>query len=298
MLASAIRELAASKDPTWIAAAFFERTVQIWDVRSFGKVSEFPTVFCSGAGNLAFAPSTQALVAGLSTAHGKVAAYDVRSGGVVWERRIVYPSMLRFHPSGKTILCSSADRSAIRLDVPTGSTVEVIKGSGQYIEGPYGEVLNVPARNGNEPFHLIGKGHSFEIERLSFALLDAQFSPDSLCIAEAVGPVRCINSSDGKERWRFDSGPDSQVVSLHYSAGMNCFFGILRRLTKGGSGHLVRFAARSGVCERVCDLDSWEGVFLESADQLVTSVGEIRDISNGGLVGRLDFPLSKYPDGV
>jgi hypothetical protein len=48
--------------------------------------------------------------------------------------------------------------------------------------------------------------------------------------------------------------------------------------------------------ERVCDLDSWDVAFVDATDQLVTSSGEIRDLSDGALVGRLSFPLREYPD--
>jgi WD40 repeat protein len=296
MIASAIRELSASKNPTWIAAAFFERTIQIWDVKSLKRISEFPTVFCSGARNLAFAPSAEMLVAGFSADHGKVAAYEVPNGAVLWERKLIYPSSLRFHPSGESIWCTGNRGSSLRLNVHTGATVEVIDGISQHIEGPYGDVLNVPARNVNAPFRLIAKGRNFEIEKLSFALLDARFSPDSVCLAEADGPVRCIKCTDGNQRWRFDPGADSHVLVLHYSPRIDAFFGVLRHLVDDGSRQLVRFDARSGVCKRICDLDSWEEVFLEAVDQLVTSAGEIRDLANGALVGRLAFPVRKYPD--
>ena len=76
---------------------------------------------------------------------------------------------------------------------------------------------------------------------------------------------------------------------------MDAFFGILRHLEKRGSRQLVRFETEKGIYSRICDLDSWEEVFLDT-DQLVTSAGEIRDLSNGALVGRLAFPQKEYPD--
>ncbi len=293
MIASAIRELSASKNRTWIAAAFFKGAVQIWDVKSLGRVGEFPTVFSFGAGNLALAPSAQMLVTGLSTDPGKVAAYEVPSGAVLWERRLIYPSLLRFEPSGESLLCTCNNASSFcRLNAHTGATVEKIDGISQYIEGPYGDVLEVPARKRNEPFRLIGKKHNFEIERLSFGLLDAQFSPDSVCLSEAVGPVRCINCADGIQRWRFDPGADSHVLRLHYSRVMDAFFGVLRHLVKGGSRRLVRLNAGSGVCERICDLDSWEEVFLEVVDQLVTSIEMTVRIGRSKV--RVGYPPSSF----
>jgi len=295
MVASAISELSASKTPTWVAAGYFKDAVQIWDVSSRVKVTEFPTDYCSGARNLAFAPSAQIVVAGLSTDHGKVTAYEVPSGKPLWEQKLAYPSLLRFDLSGESVLCSSADRSSFRLDVQTGVIIQKIEGVSHYFEGPYGDILSVPARNRNGAFRLVSRGHNFEVARRSFALLDAQFSPDSICLSEAVGPVRCINCTDGTERWRFDPGADSHVLRLHYSSGMDAFFGVLRHLGKGGSRQLVRFETQSGIHSRICDLDSWDEVFLDTIDQLVTSAGEIRNLLNGVLVDRLAFPVREYP---
>jgi hypothetical protein len=82
-----------------MAAAFFEKMIQIWDLKSQRRISEFPTIFCSGARNLALAPVGAMLVAGASTIDGEVAAYELPSGRKLWERQLVYPSSLQFHPS-------------------------------------------------------------------------------------------------------------------------------------------------------------------------------------------------------
>jgi WD40 repeat protein len=105
MLASAIRELAVSKETQWIAAAFFEKTIQIWEPSSQKKISEFPAVFRMGARNLAFSPSGTTLVTGKTAAHGgKIAAYEVPSGKKLWEQKLIFPRLLRFDPSGESIL--------------------------------------------------------------------------------------------------------------------------------------------------------------------------------------------------
>jgi hypothetical protein len=302
MLDSAIRELATSKDPVWIAAALFEKTVQIWDLPSQEKISEFPTVFCSGARNLALAPDAGIVATGLSETAGEVAAYEVPTGKKLWEQKLIYPSLLRFHPSGQSILCSNNQQSVFRLDAYTGRTLEVVDGVSQYIEGPYDAALSVPAQK-ERPFRLIAKGHSFDIDRSSFGLLDAQFSPHSVCLSEAaaylkrLGAVRCLSCDDGRLQWRFDPGADTHVLRLQYCPRIDAFFGILKELNKKGLGsrRLVKFDATSGTCERVCDLNSWEEVFLDT-EQLVNSRGEVRDLSNGALFGRLAFPLNEYPD--
>jgi WD40 repeat protein len=298
MLASAIRELAASKKPERVAAAYFEKNIQIWDVNSQTRVHEFPTVFCSGANCLALAPDAGTIAAGFSTTSGRVAAYDVQTGTQLWEQKVIYPRRLRFSPSGESILCTSDNRSIVRFDVHTGSTLEVIEGIEQYIEGPYGAVLVVPAKEGKEPFRLSSSDQNFSISRLGFALSDAKFSPRSVCLTEAKGAVRCISCLDGRLEWAFDPGVDSLVLRLHYSSGTDAFWGILQELNKKGPGsrHLVKFDATTGTHEQVCGLESWAEVFLDGADLLVTSAGQIVGLSNGVQVGRLAFPQREYPD--
>jgi WD40 repeat protein len=293
MLASAIRELAVAKDPLWVAAAFFEKTVQIWDLKSQVRVSEFSTVFCGGAGNLAIAPSASVLLAGLSRRRGKLAAYQLPAAELIWQRTLSYPSSLRLHPSGKSLLCSSND-ATLHLDIQTGNTLEVFDGMRHYIAGPYGHHLEVPANGAS--FRLRSNARAVEIPKAGFALLDARFSPSTVCLAEARGPVRCISYADGQQRWKFDPGADSQVLLLHYSPTREAFFGIQRDLTSTSSRYLLRFDHNTGACERICQLDSWEEVFVESTDQLITSSGDIRNLSDGALEGRFAFPVTEYPD--
>ncbi len=124
MIGSNISELAASKKSTLIAAAFGEKTVQVWDLKSQKAICEFAAVFVMGARNLALAPDAGILVTGLSGAHGAVAAYEVPSGKKLWDRkRLVYPSYLEFDSTGRSIFCTVNDRRRLlRLEVGSGTT--------------------------------------------------------------------------------------------------------------------------------------------------------------------------------
>jgi WD40 repeat protein len=300
MIGSDISEIAASKNSTLIAAAFGEKTVQVWNLKSQAVICEFPTVFCMGARNLALAPDAGMLVTGLSVARGAVAAYEVPSGKKLWDRkRLVYPSMLEFDSTGQSIFCTVNDcRSLLRLEVGSGTTLERIKGISRYIEGPYGASLTVPSRKSKKPYRLTAGDHSFDVRALSFALLDVTFSPHSVCLTEAGGPVRCISCDDGKLQWTFHPGTDSHVLSVHYSPRLDAFFGVLRHLNNKHNRRLLRFDVTTGASEQVCDLDidAWNVAFLHVTDQLVSTSGEIRNLSDGALVGRLAFPQREYPD--
>lgn len=310
MIASAIRELAASKNSASVAAAIFDKQVQVWDVKSQKMICEFATVFHFGGGNLAFAPDAGTLVAGVSSRAGVLAAYEIPSGKQVWQRkRLVYPSYLQFDSTGQSILCPvNEGRSVLRLEAGSGETIEQIKGSSRYIDGPHGGALHAPAEKNprftaddeeKRPYRLTAGNHSFEISALGIALLDATFSPNSVCLSESRGPVRCVRCADGKLQWTFDPGAESHVLRVHYSPHLNAFFGVLRNFYNKHNHRLLRFDVTSGVCERVCDLesDAWDVAFLDVADQLVSTSGEIRNLSDGALVGRLAFPQREYhPD--
>lgn len=303
MKASAIRELASSKNSMLIASAFFNEIVQIWDLMSKEKVGEFSTVFSTGAKNLALAPLGRSLVAGSSKDRGCVAAYEVPSGRKIWEQRLRYPSSLRFGAGGQSVFCTRNRDSVVCLDLGTGTILNVIERSKQFVEGPSGSALSIPVEQGNDPIRLIQENHTFMIERPSIAVLDVQFSPHSVCICEAGGyssgqggPVRCISGLDGSLQWKFEPGAGIHVVRLHYSPTVDAFFGILCNFEKARDRSLVRFDAICGTVDKLCDLDSWEEAFVGAADQLVTSSGEIRDLASGAVVGRLPFPVKEYPD--
>jgi hypothetical protein len=45
--------------------------------------------------------------------------------------------------------------------------------------------------------------NSARVPRLTFAMLDAAFNRDTLCLTEATGPVRCLDCDTASERWRY-----------------------------------------------------------------------------------------------
>ena len=297
MVASAIREFAVSRSPQLLAAAYFEKIIQIWNPLTQKKINEFPTIYSFGARNLALSPDAKVLVVGRSTTSGKVAAYSVPDGKKLWEQKLIYPSRLKFTPSGDSILCSTNHRSTVRLDSQIGAVLERRIGVKELIEGPYGDSLAIPARE-DKTIRLLAHAGSFDISKISFAVLDAKFSPDSVCMTEAGGPVRCFSVSNGRLQWIFDPTKGEHVLNIHYSPAHKAFFGVLKDCERKGpsSRHLLRFDVLSGATTTICQLDSWEDVFLGETDQLITSAGAIVNLADGEIAGRLSFPQREYPD--
>jgi hypothetical protein len=87
--AYAIRELAAARSVPRIAAAFVERTIQIWDVSKSERLAEFDTVYNFGGGHrLALNPKGVTCVAAswIKGVRGGVACYNATSGALLWHR--------------------------------------------------------------------------------------------------------------------------------------------------------------------------------------------------------------------
>jgi hypothetical protein len=64
---------------------------------------------------------------------------------------------------------------------------------------------------------LIKGAKDMVVPRLTFAVLDAAFSPNALCITEACGVVRCIDLGLGLERWRYVPPQSDHLTFLRFA---------------------------------------------------------------------------------
>jgi hypothetical protein len=310
MIGSAILEVAASRNATIVAAAFAEKVVQVWDLPSDAphsgtKIAEFSTVLMGGAKNLAVHPNGKTVIAGASKASGgRIAAYAIPSGRMLWERRkLRYPSNLRFAPSGEHFWyrsCANEAWKVEQVDAATGATVKVNKGLNFYEEGSYGYTVMSPSVSSR--FILWGQ-RELQIRKITSRLFDVAFAPDCVYLAEMAssddgigGPLRCIDYADGSVRWRNDCELGSHILGLYYNARDGFLYAFLRRFAKEAYQRLIRFDAVTGHREDLAGVDGAQWAFVPQRDQLVTSDGEILELSTGRLVGHLDFPRKEYPD--
>jgi hypothetical protein len=118
---------------------------------------------------------------------------------------------------------------------------------------------------------------------------DAVFSPDALCLAEYVGPVRCIDCETGNERWRYVPPQGFHVIRLSYQAD-EAFYGYLFGY-ESPKAVLLRLSPNEGTCKEICryDLskrhggDFGKGVF-------VAATGEVLSLVDGQVLRQLAFP--------
>jgi hypothetical protein len=127
MLASSIRHLAITDECSIVAAALFEKTVQIWSWKTGKQLGEFQTMLDFGGKRLALTPDGAACIVGAWGQRGRgprgLAAYSVPDGKVIWNRvEIDHIQYVKVSGSGQEIYCGVEGSSAYIIDVATGET--------------------------------------------------------------------------------------------------------------------------------------------------------------------------------
>ena len=302
MLDSAIRTLIAAGRAPIIAAALVQRTVQIWDWKLGERISEFDTVYEHGGHRLTLSPTGDSCVAASwkKGKHGGVACYETQSGNTIWHRSdIPRVQGLRFSVAGDAVWCRIEGGPVQRLDARTGATLAALRAVQDIVESPSSDHrLEVHAAG-----FVIRGIRDLRIPRLTFALLDAAFSLDGLCLSEAAdylnntpGSVRCIECDTGDERWRYEPTDGSHVLRVSYSHADNCFYGVQRDCERGGPVILVRISEASGASTEVCRLNSFPDGCCFASAVIVTSAGVVVSLSEGRALKQLAFPQREYPD--
>jgi len=173
----------------------------------------------------------------------------------------------------------------------------VLRRTDRYIVGSkYDHALLTGRSRGD--YVIVQRDHKVWIPKLTFAILSVAFTPGTACITESGGPVRCVDCASGKELWRHTPPTDSHILDLHYNALDGFVYGVAWHYQRGEFRYLVRLDSETGKATRVRDLKSWVEVFSDATEQLVTSSGEIIDLSSGEAVGQLCFPQREYPDSL
>jgi hypothetical protein len=294
MQGSAIRTIRTARNAPIAATAFFERTVQIWDWKTGDRLSELDTVFYFGGYRLTVSPAGETCIAAnwKKGQRGGVACYETRSGRKIWHRTDLRQVQgLRFSSQDDAVWCIFGDRPVQRLDAKTGSTVETLRTIQDVVDSPFSAHRLQLRRTG---FQIVGS-ESVSVPRLTPAMLAAAFSPDSLCLSEACGPVRCLEVESGRERWRYLPPAGHHVLAVS-SQGDQSFCCVQWGYSRGGRPTLIRLAYDTGKCTEVCSLDSWGDACCFGADVVITSSGDVVSLSKESIIRRLAFPKREYPD--
>lgn len=293
MRSSAIRTLRAAAHAPVIAAALFERTVQIWNWGTGERTCEFDTVT---DGRLSLSPSGDYLVAAnwRKGKRGGVACYSTRTGEKLWHRQdIRRTGRLRFASNDAAIWCGIAGSPLQRLDANTGETVAAERAVQEVVDSPYSAHRLVISR---QQIRIQGTSEVV-VPRLSFAVLDAAFSENALCLTEAGGIVRCIDLDLGQERWRYVPPTSHHLIFLSYNNVDHCFYGTQWLYEHGGPYLLIRLPEITGAFSEVCCLNAYPDWCCFGDGIVVTSSGDVVCLQNGNTIRRLEFPECEYPNG-
>ena len=298
MLDSAIRTISIAGCSPTAAAASFERKVQIWNIATAELVSEIETVFEFGGDRLTLSPNGECCVAASFRAgqKGGVVCYETRSGGKVWHRADLRRVQgVRFSATGETIRCRVEGGPIQTLDAHTGLTLGSLRKIREVFDSPFTtHELQVPhVRDGDL---IIAGSTKLLVPRLTFAILDAAFTPDALCLSEASGPVRCVDLGTAKERWRYTPPAGNHVLGLSYQTDQS-FYGVQWAYESGGPVMLLQFAQSTGDARNVCDLKSFPDAFAFGHGYVLVSSGDVVSLPTGSIVRHLAFPMKNYPDG-
>jgi outer membrane protein assembly factor BamB len=296
MSASSIHNLATSNRSTRVAAAVFEKTVQIWDLKTRERINEFETVFRFGGSRLTLDPTGEKCVAAAwkKGKGGGVACYEAATGKVIWHRQdLRHTQRVRFSPDGIAVWCVQESSPTKLLDSANGKTLKSIVGLKNLFDSVYSPELLLEKRKRD---YILRKDKPVKISRLTFAILDAAFGPHSLVISESGGSVRCIATSTGTELWRHSPVNGSHFLKLWYRPNDGNFYGVLWDFQEDIFRYLVRLKANSGEPGVLCQLNSWQEAHCSELDCIVTSRGDLIDLSAGSTLYRLNFPQRDYPD--
>ena len=296
MRASAIRYLSTCRYSHRLAAAFWERNIQIWDLDHREQVGQFDTDMTDGSNRLHLDPKGDrgVVAAWRAGARGGVACYKIPSGELIWHRTdLRHAQGISFSVDGQSVWFAPNEGRVQRLDALTGNTIESLTGVKHIHLSHYSTEVFIEKRSGG---YVLRGVKDFAIPKITFAILDVAFGPESLCLTESGGPVRCLDCRSGVERWRYEPGSDNHVLRLWYREPDQHYYGVQWQYQTGGPRKLLRFDERSGEAGEICQFDSWEEEVCIGLDRLVISSGEMFSLPDGRSLGRLDFPQRNYPD--
>jgi hypothetical protein len=296
MLDSAIRTISIARRSPIASAALFEKKVQIWNLANAELISELDTVFEFGGHRLTLSPTGEYCVAASFHAgqNGGVVCYETRSGRIIWHRADLRQVQgVRFSAANEAIWCNVEGKPVLSLDINTGLTLGSLRTICNVFDSPFTQHVLQETLEPNRDLAIVGST-TLLVPRSTFAILDATFSPDALCLSEAGGPVRCLNLETGKERWRYQPPAGNHVLRLSYQADQS-FYGVQWAYERGGPKLLLRFSQSTGAARNVCDLNTFPHAFGFGHEEVLLSSGDVVSLLTGAITRKLAFPMEDYP---
>jgi outer membrane protein assembly factor BamB len=264
--------------------------MQTWDWQTGQMLAEFETVF-DGSSRLTISPAGDVLFAGnwKSGKKGGVAAYDATSGRLLWHRSDISETQsLHYSHSGEAVWCSTEKGPVQSLSALTGEMAFAWETIRNAFDSPYAARWLAERK---ADYVLAGE-LNITIPRLTSFLFQAAFTPNSVCLAEARGPLRCLEADTGEERWRYSSA-QGHVTQLSYHVD-GFLYGVLFLSQEGEDSKLLRFALDSGATEKLYhEAERGPDAWSMGQGVLITRSGNVISLESGDVIRRLAISVDE-----
>ena len=273
---NAIRHISTTNYEDVIALGEFESRVQMWRRQPPGKISEFLTVLDFGGRRLELSLDGTRCYAAAYYANG-IACYDSHTGALLWQRKDLKKiQTMRCSISGNGVYCFFDTGAAQLLSDLNGETLSKHPGVRDIIQSPFASIDLVVKKDielRSRDSQLIRK-----IQRSTFALLSASFSPQLLLTSESGGSLRCFDASTGMEMWGFSPAKGEHFLNIGYSELSQCFYGVSWPYEKGGQMQLFRIETDGKISPLLILGEPSETAFCNG--ELITSEGDVIDLES------------------
>ncbi len=283
----AIRHLATSWSGVIAALAEFEHRVHVVDLTTGIHLSTFNTILDFGGRRLSITSDGTNVVAAAYHVEG-IAAYSTADGTEIWRRKDLKKAQhIRFSLDDDKIFCGFERKTFAVLRRATGKTITTMRGVKDIWESPFESIRLL------EKLTLVLETNDSRklasIPRATFAVLSAAFAPGLVCVSESTGPVRCLDTSSGQERWRL-AIPDQHFLEVAYNENAASFVGVCWPYQRGGPHRLIRFGSNSGAVTELGELGSQSNLNPTTASCLrgscfLLSDGRVVDSPSVGAFG-------------
>lgn len=273
-----VRHIATSFEGQLFATAEFENQVSIWELKSGKLLTTFATHLDYGGKRLTISPDDEFCAAGAYSIHG-LSNYRTKDGTLVWSRKeLKKVQWLKFNNTGKTLFAGFEDKPLHVLDSKTGETLETYRGVRRIYLNPYNNFHMLDATN---LLLINGKSKPINIQRRSFGVLNAAFSPQFMYISEAGGPLRAIDCLQGTCLWKYLPEQGSHYIRLAYNEASGTLFCVQWSYEKAGASLLLEFDSLTGKLLGTRTLGiTFETDFADRGKQIITSNKIIDSKSN------------------
>lgn len=268
-----------------LLAARSDSWVEVWDARTQHRLSAFETLLESGRRPALVGAARPLVVVAGWRARG-VAAYDARTGELVWRRRDIQQNQV-VHAVGDDVVLVEREGALPLLDAATGETVRSLRGVVHVLDLDTG-TGRICWTDGGHTVHLVTLP-SGERVRPPLRLADRAPSTgllvdDRLLLTELKGVLRAVDLGDGAVRWTTSAPrPVTRLLGVRRDGAV-----LGRAERRDGSDSVLWVRQSDGAVRELRSIDAraFPSVHRPDAGQLLLADGQVLDDSDGSTVDR------------